>query len=260
MIIVLLLLSKTVFAQVISPYLTEVNYSIGIDYLNGQSVNILHNQVIIDTIMEANSSDTPTVIGQMRRARVDGYHLDRQGLQYFSFDQDTRVNGFSVLKSDIIRCNDAVCSSFNYVFNALAESMQSLNINAFTFDPDNGDVIFSLESAGRIGISEFLASDLIRYDGTNYSLAYDATTEILTQGSSNIDGIMLLQNNRYLASFANESARHEVYEFDRGASTWSVAYTPLSFGSNYNSVNLTSLMAFENDTIFNNGFGSLDIP
>lgn len=259
-IVLMCLLSSLAKAQVISPYLTEVNYSIDIDYLNGADINVLHNQVMIDPIGTANTSNTPMAITEVRGARVDGYHIDGLNREYYSFDQDTRVNDFPVLKGDIIRCNNDACDTYTLVFNALSQSIQSVNIDAFTFDPNNGDLIFSIESPARLGTTNFLAADLIRFDGTNYSFFYDALNASLTRGSSNIDALTWLPNDRILASLANESIFHEIYELDLAQLSWSTAYTPLSLGSNYNSVNISSLMAFENDLIFKSGFEETSVP
>ena len=251
---------QPISAQVIAPYLVEIDYNFNIDYRLGSGAAVFHNQVVKDMIGAVENNNTPTSIAQVRGARVDGYHQDNQGGQYFSFDSDTRVNGVSVLKSDIIRCNDSDCLSFSYFFDSTNESIQYLNINAFTIDPDNGDLIFSISNANRIGTRSYLSADLIRYNGTDFELFYDATSEVLTEGSRNIDAVIYLPNDRFLVSFANDGYFNEIYEYEMATGTWSVAYTPLTLGPSFTTANISSLMAVENDTIFNNGFESFDLP
>jgi len=232
---------NNVHAQVIAPYLQEVRYSTNIDYVNAEPISIFSNHVIIDTIGSASSTLTPAVITDARNTQVDGYHLDSSGFQYYSFNTDTRVGGVQVLKSDIIRCLDFVCSGFSIFFDSDALSVKDININAFTLDPNNGELIFSIQNDGEINGSTFLASDLIRFDGTNFSLEYNSLSDIFSR-YKNIDGLMFASNNRYLVSFANESIFHEIYEYNLTTNVWSTAYTPLSFGDSYSQINIKSLM------------------
>jgi hypothetical protein len=240
-------------AQVIAPYLTEIDFNTDIDYLlNG--ISIFNNDVMVDNldgVLEVTA--TPFNIRNIRDAKIDGYHRDASGRGYFSFDVDTRVNGGLVLKSDIIRCENLNCSSTVLFFDANVLNLKTVNINAFTLDPDNGDLIFSIASDAVITGLDFLAADLIRFDGSSFSLEYDSLSENLSR-NQNIDALTLLPNNRYLASFDKEGTVHEIFEYDRLSRIWGVAYTPLLFSNALNNVNFTSLMAFENDVIFKNGF------
>ncbi|HHL30936.1 MAG TPA: hypothetical protein ENJ41_00020 [Oceanospirillales bacterium] len=240
-------------AQVIAPYLTKIDFNTDIDYLlNG--ISIFYNDEMVDNLDGVlDVTVSPLNIRNLRDAKIDGFHRDDNGRRYFSFDADTRVNGGLVLKSDIIRCENIDCSSTVLFFDANALNLKTVNINAFTLDPDNGDLIFSIASDAVITGSIFLAADLIRFDGSNFSLEYNSLSDNLSR-SQNIDALTLLPNNRYLASFDKEGTAHEIFEYDRLAGIWGVAYTPLLFSNAQNNVNLNSLMAFENDVIFKNGF------
>ena len=251
-------------AQVISDFLTEVNYSMAVDYINADATSIFHNDVVIDTFSVVDSTESPAVIRNARGTRVDGYHKDSMGLRYFSFDADTRINGVSVLKSDVIRCNDVTCSSFTFFFDASAESLKHININAFTLDPENGELIFSIANAALIDGVQYLSSDLIRFSSAgNYSLEYNGASAVDGLGAyKNIDAVTLLANNYYIISLSSDGNYNGefsyldsyVLQYYPPARSWSIAYTPLSLGSSFNQVNITSLMGFENDLIFKNGF------
>ncbi len=254
-------------AQVISDYLTEVDYNTDIDYTNAHAINILHNQVMQDTIGTVVNSLSPANIVAIRGAKIDGYHQDSDGRQYFSFDADTRLGGASVLKSDIIRCNNSSCSTFSLVFDASSsEPFKQVNIDAFTFDPENGDLIFSIESAAIVDGFGYFPADLIRFDNSGiFSLEYDSLFGAGSIGATkNIDAVSLLPNGHYIISLANISndvapggfrvLKSDVLAYYPPTQTWSFAYTPLSFGNAYHNVNVTSLMGFEDDLIYKNGF------
>jgi hypothetical protein len=260
-----LMLTCQLHAQVISPFLTEVDYNVNIDYINAESITILHNEVMRDTIGMVNTTASPSAIRAVRGARVDGYHQDSNGSKYFSFDADTIVGGSSVLKSDLIRCNNISCSNLTYFFDSTIEPLREININGFTLDPDNGEIIFSIEAAAIIEGNQYLPGDLVRFNSDgNYSLEYDSLSSIDGVGAfSNIDAVSLLPNGFYLISLTNINnqivagntvLKSDILQYNPTSRSWDVAYTPLSFGNSYHNVNVTSLMGFENDLIFKNGF------
>ena len=264
--LVLWLYGNSVYAQPMSDYITELNYNTSVDYLNGASISFLHNSVSEDTFGVVNSTVSPASIVAVRGARVDGFHREGNN-KYFSFDVDTRVNGTSVLKSDILYCaNPALCSAgtFTYLFDALSENFEHINIDAFTLDPDNGDLIFSIESAAVIDGLSYLPADLIRFDfAGNYSLEYNSLSALDGLGSyRNIDAVSLLPNGYYLVSLADDGnyngafsyLNSDVLEYHPPTRSWSLAYIPLSVGASFNQVNISSLAGFENDLIFKNGF------
>lgn len=230
-------------AQVIAPYLTRVEYSTNVDYINAEPISIFNNQVLIDLIGSASGTLTPENIKNVRDAQVDGYHRDNANLQYYSFNNDIKLNGFSVLKSDIIRCNNLDCTNYSIFFDSDTENLKDVNINAFTLDPNNNQLIFSIDSDAKINGTFYLSSDLIRFDGTNFSLAYDSTSDVFTR-YKNIDALMFAPNNHYLVSFANEGIFHEIYEYNLATQVWATAYTPLSFGDSYGFINIESLIGF----------------
>ena len=262
--LLLVQISVSVKAQVISDYLTEVNYSMAVDYINADAISLFHNDVIIDTFAVVDSTESPGVIRNLRGARVDGYHNGGAGLRYFSFDADTRINGVSVLKSDVIVCHNSTCSTFGFFFDASAESLKHININAFTLDPENGELIFSIANAALIDSVQYLPSDLIRFNSAgNYSLEYNGASVVDGLGAyRNIDAVTLLPNSYYIMSLSNDGNYNAefsyrdsyVLQYYPPSRSWSLAYTPLSLGNSFNQLNITSLMGFENDLIFKNGF------
>ncbi len=240
-----------------APYINRAEYSVDISYINSVPVAVPINYVMIDTITAApNASLTPAAIREVRGAIIDGYHVEA-GLQYYSFDVDTRVNGAGVLKSDVIRCNDFNCSTFSYFFDSQALNLKHININAFSLDPANGDLIFSIDSASMIAGNAYLASDLIRYDGTAFSLEYGPIVVTNITKYRNIDAFSYTDNGKYLVSFATDGVLNDIYEYDIASTIWSIAYTPTTLGDSYNPLNINSLMIFTQpvpELLFSDGF------
>ncbi len=246
----------TSLTAAVAPYIQRAEYSADIAYSNSAPVAVPINYVIRDnTIDIPSSTSTPALVRDIRGAIIDGYHVGAGG--YYSFDVDTRVNGFSVLKGDVIRCTDFSCATFEYFFDSQALNLQHININAFSLDPANGDLIFSIDSAAVIAGSSYLTSDLIRYDGTEFSLEYDSTSEANIARYRNIDALNYADNGKYLVSFATDGVLNDIYEYDIASTIWSIAYTPTTLGDSYNPLNINSLMIFTQpvpELLFSDGF------
>ena len=238
---------SSIQAQVIAPYLLQLEYGTDIDYEN--PFVFVRNNLATDNLSGLPFfTSTPSKVKEIKNAVVDGYHLDSNGFWYFSFDVDTRIDngggvflGQRVLKSDIIRCTNVDCSTFDYFFDSVTESFNHVNINAFTLDPTNGDLIFSIENDALINSVDYFASDLIRFDGTDYSLAYNSFSDSFSR-YRNIDAVSLTTINKFLVSFANDPVTNDIYEYDSLSTNWSVAYASVPFGNDYNQVNISSLM------------------
>ncbi len=249
----------TNLAAAVAPYIQRADYGADISYLNSGSVTVFINIVVSDNTTTAPvGSQTPATIREIRDAIIDGYHVDSDtGLLYFSFDVDTRVGGGVVLKSDVIRCNDSSCSTFDYFFDSDALNLKHININAFSLDPVNGDLIFSIDSASMIAGNAYLASDLIRYDGTAFSLEYGSINVTNIAKYRNIDAFSYADNGKYLVSFATDGVLNDIYEYDIASTIWSIAYTPTTLGDSYNPLNINSLMIFTQpvpELLFSDGF------
>jgi hypothetical protein len=242
-------------AQFVAPYLDTVEFNSDIDYR--RSFDVDHNDVIlVDPSSFISSNITPATISSVRGAVVDGYHKDDAGLKYFSFDVDTTVDGVSILKSDILRCADANCLSPLLVFDSEITDIIHININAFTFDPANDELIFSIDSNAVIAGNTYLSSDLIRFDGTNFTLEYGPFADVFLS-HNNIDGLSMIAADRFLVSFANNSKRNDIYELNTTTQTWSLAYTPFNDDYVFNHINVSSLMVLTQavpDLLFSDGF------
>lgn len=245
----------TAHSQFVAPYIDFLEFNSDIDYHAG--FNIDHNDVVVvDPSFGTTSNVTPLIISSIRGAVVDGYHKDNTGLKYFSFDVDTIVAGVGVLKSDIIRCTDTDCLSTVLIFDSGLTNTKHININSFTFDPSNGELIFSIGSDAFISGAPYLAADLIRYDGAVFSLEYNSTLSAFSR-YQDIDGLSMTDNGRYLVSFANSSNFNDIYGYDISTLMWSLAYTPFNDLTLFNNINVSSLMVHTQvvpDLMFSDGF------
>ena len=253
-ILICFLASPLTYAQTISDYITEIYYSLNVDHFTSEADLTLHNELVIDEVSNLGGFISDANIFFVRGAKIDGFHENSEGIRYYSFDTDVRLGTTVFFKSDIIRCNDSNCSSRSLFFSAATESMKGVNINAFTLDPENDELLFSIEAAANIDGEGYLAGDIIRFtnEGT-FTLEYDSI--VAGDGfafGKNIDGLTLLPNGYFLVSFVNEVARNFIYEFYPSTDNWNVAYTPLQLGGNSGRLSINSLMGFENDLIFKN--------
>ncbi len=258
--VLLLFYCVTAFGQAIPSYVSEMNYNTNIDHLNDDNVTFGFNDVAIDdiTFTAPNSTVAPSVIRNIRNAVVDGFHRDESGDQYYSFDADTFVGVSPILRSDIIRCDVPACTSFSLVFNAISQNFQGINIDAFTFDPDNGDLIFSIEAAATIDGSSYFPADLIRYDGTDYTLEYDAISSGVGV-QKNITSLSMMSNRHFALTFEEDGflvgglvyRDHWVLVYSPVSAVLTWFYTIFGFSEDTeNPVKINALMSLDNDLIF----------
>ncbi len=259
-----LLLLNSVTSRAAMPFadfVYELDYNVNVDYVNASSQFFLHNQIAQDTYQTTNAQISPQKISEVRGARVDGYHQDKDGFKYFSFDADIQLNSTPVSKNDIVRCNNSDCSSAAYILSSLY--LQPYNINAFTFDPDNGDLLFSIDSYSEITPGGLIASPttVIRKSGSTYTKEFT----FVANGSSshpedNIVALSYLPNKKLVVSVERQTG-YLFYVVNTTnlvlGSTLLPSYkvaNPPTFVNDYQEKHIMSLMAYEDDLIFKNGF------
>jgi|GEM_PF-4424665 len=264
--LILLFTVLNVHGQAIPIYVDEVAYSTNIDYVNEDNIYLYGNIVVRDFVdgSAPSATLTPTPIRNIKGALIDGYHRDNSGLQYYSFDNDTNINGIDVLKSDIIRCDNFSCSAFNFYFDAATHGFGNININAFTIDVNNGDLIFSIDGPGIIDFNGYMTGDLIRFDGSSFTLEHDSTITLFGGVGvyKNINALSMLSTGEYVVSLADDGYsqdgfsyyNHWLLKYSPQNGSWGWFYTIFSFGDAANPIKIQSLMVHENDLIFKNGF------
>lgn len=264
----LMLQQVSVQAQSLPNDAYAILYSTDVDYRNIDlsGAGVLSNEVVRELSDTTLSKESPPVIAAARGVQIDGFHRDNAGLQYYSFNNDLTLGTGLLLKSDIIRCDNPTCSAYSVVFNDTLQNLKNINIDAFTFDPANGDLLFSIEAAGTIDGTNYTASDVIRYDGSSYALFYNGATSSGAIGADkNIDALSVLAGGTMLISLASDGNHQaggfsylnsDILSYDIANSTWSFAYRPITLTTSYgaSAINLVSLGVIPEDLIFKNGF------
>jgi hypothetical protein len=255
-------------------FLTDVSYGVDVDYDSDVPSAVLHNSVMQDVFSNLVGNETPANIVAIRKAHVAGFHKDAGGFKYFLFDGDFEYGGSPIYHNDIIRCINSSCSTYAIYMAGNSAALRDVRIDAFTLDPANGDVIFSIETAAMINSQLFYPADLVRFSQTTglYSLELDSLIGFgggaVLSLNRNIDAVMLMPNGYYLFSFSNAGSidtsagtlnyrKNDILYYKLGvtASSLGLAYTPEHFASAQNKVNLSSLMAnMVDDIIFRDGF------
>ena len=228
-------------------YITKFEYNANIDYEHpSSSVNFLHNQIVVDTFGVVNIHNTPSEIANVRGARIDGYHVDQSGFQYFGFDADITLNGIDYSKNDIIRCNNNDCTNTGLVFFALYQ--QPYNVDAFSIDSDNGDILFSIDVEADIlpGGLKVTPATVVRYHQGTYTEEFIAPSTV-----KNIDSLSYLPNNIFVYSWDRAANDRELFYLYNPLDDVHLQIYDPGLADN---VDTTSLMVYENDLIFKHGF------
>ena len=94
-----------------------------------------------------------------------------------SFDVPTALpGGLTADDEDIVGWNGSTWAMF---FDGSANGIpESLDVDGFDRDPVNGTRYFSFDTSGRIGTVDFDDEDVVAFDGTTWSLAYDASASL----------------------------------------------------------------------------------
>ena len=129
-----------------------------------------------------------SVAGGLTTTATDAVSLSANGL-LLSFDTTVSLpGGVVVADEDLVEWDGA---SFSIVFDGSAEGIDSsLDIDAAQDIGPSGWMI-SFDTTGSIGGIVFADEDVLRFDGTNWSLEVDSSTLSSTWAAADLDAIML---------------------------------------------------------------------
>jgi hypothetical protein len=119
---------------------------------------------------------------------TDATSLSKNGL-LLSFDTTVDLGGGLIAADeDLVVWNG---STFVLLFDGLAAGIDpSLDVDAAQ-DIGGGKFLISLDSAGEIGGIAFDDEDVLRFDGTNWSLEFDASAANASWTGADLDAVML---------------------------------------------------------------------
>ncbi len=111
----------------------------------------------------------------------------------FSTDIISQVNGVLVYPGDVVDFFGTI-----YFDSRLAGFPPGVNLDALSYDPIGGDMVFSIDVTASLGGSVYCADDLILWNGIGYSL-------YLAGGCvGNVDALALLDNGSVLFSLSRD--------------------------------------------------------
>jgi len=106
-----------------------------------------------------------------------------------SFDvPSTLPGGLTVDDEDVVAWNGTAWSLF--LDGSAIGVPENLDLDGFDRDPVNGTGYFSFDASGRIGAVDFDDEDIVAFDGSTWSLAFDASAALdLTFAAGDLDAL-----------------------------------------------------------------------
>ena len=169
---------------------------------------------------------------------IDGYQqADACGAELFSVDVFASINGVTVKPADVFMSDGSI------FFNASEEGIPAnINIDALTRDPNNCDLIFSVDGFIEIDGDVLNEGDLIRWNATAGFSLFSAILSDLP-----VDAVFLLSNGNLLVSFAetvtvagSNAQPNDVLELST-VNNAELTFNPVVLNTSWQSVNLDAL-------------------
>ncbi|MHC4164581.1 MAG: hypothetical protein ACYSUM_20855 [Planctomycetota bacterium] len=164
-------------------------------------------------------------------ADVDAYHLEASGDRLFSLDHTVALpGGLTAQPADVVRY-DAALASYSLVLRPPTSIVRAgVGTDAITRAAD-GDLLLSFDSAVAIDATLADDEDLVRVDGTVYSLFFDASSAGVP-ASLDLDGAHHNPVDGHLFLSFDSSGKlgdvhfddEDILEYDPGADTWAMAF------------------------------------
>lgn len=169
----------------------------------------------------------PVSLGDLpESAAVDAFHDAGDGTVLFSLDTGADLDGLPVSPADVVSWDG---STYALVFDALAAGVPAgTDLDALTADGD--DLLLSFDTTVDLPGGPFDDEDLVRWDGSTFSLELDGEAAGVPPGAD-LDAAHRLINGNLLLSFDTGGvvggvtfADEDALELDPGSGTWALAY------------------------------------
>ena len=169
----------------------------------------------------------PVDLGPLpERVAVDAFHDDGGGTVLFSLDGWGDLGGLVVTPGDVVAWDG---TSHTRIFNSGGAGVPAgANLDALTVDGD--DLLLSYDVTIELGGSVYADDDLVRWDGSAFSLAF-AGGAAGVPVSADLDAAHRLDDGNLLLSFDTGGlaggvtfADEDVLEHDPADGTWELAY------------------------------------
>ncbi len=159
-------------------------------------------------------------------ANLDALHVDGDGGWLLSLDVGGVVDGLHVGHADVVRYDG---SGYTLVFNAQAAGLPD-GIDVDAVSRAAGAVVLSFDTAVALDGVSVADADLVAYDGSAFSLFFDASAAGVAE-AADVDAAHVLADGRLLVSFETGGAiggvtydHADVLEHDPAARSWQIAY------------------------------------
>lgn len=143
---------------------------------------------------------------------------------YFSPKVSKTVGGLAMADEDVIRYDASTCEFSTFFDGTAAGLPATANLDALALK--DGDTYFSLLAAGNVpGLGKVDDSDVVRYNGTAFSLYFDGSAFGLTTDAEDVDAIAFDATGKLLVSTLGSYALpgvpkggdEDLLRFDAGA-------------------------------------------
>jgi hypothetical protein len=160
---------------------------------------------------------------------VNAYHLLSNGDQLYSLDTTAELGGGLIAgPADVVRY-DGVTDTLE--FDASAEGIPDGVIVDAVSVHSSGDLVLSFDTTVDLGALTANDEDVVRLDGTSFSLLFDGSSEGVSEGLD-LDGVEARPGGDLLwVSFDGSGSLggvhfddEDILEFDPSGPTWSLVY------------------------------------
>jgi hypothetical protein len=127
---------------------------------------------------------------------ITGFHLSPRR---YSIDTAIIISGQPVRPNDIFFFDGFGVPQLA-LFGRAEGIPENARIDAVSVDPDTGDLVFSLDITATLGGVIYFPTDVIRWDGTAFSLYFNGLELFQMQPGANIDAAHVLDADRLLVS------------------------------------------------------------
>jgi hypothetical protein len=206
---------------------------------------------LLGVVVPASLGSLPTDVD------VTAYHLFPNGAQLFSLDATIVLPGVVAGPEDVVS-HDGV--SYTLIFDGSAEGVPAgANVDAVSVL--EGDLLLSFDSPVTIGGDTFHEADLVRFDGSQFTLFFDGAAAGVPEGL-NLDAAHSLTEGRIAVSFDGSGvlpgvvfADEDVLEFDLATGAWEITYYGSAEHTGWEAANLDAVALPEPNTLLLLGTG-----